>query len=172
MTRYAALLRGINVGGIRIRMADLREVFEALGCENVRTVLASGNVLFDADGDAVTAKATIEAALTERFGYEAHVFVLEQSYLARVVEAYPFGERTDRHSYVVFVSESAVLEPLAALAGELDPNVECIRAGEFVLYWQVEKGSTLHSPIGKLSGSARHKATTTVRNLNTLRKLV
>ncbi len=60
MTRLVALLRGINVGGIRIRMADLKEVFGGLGCENVRTVLASGNVLFDAEDDPATAKARIE----------------------------------------------------------------------------------------------------------------
>ena len=47
MTRYAALLRGINVGGINIKMADLRSTFVDLGFENVKTVLASGNVLFD-----------------------------------------------------------------------------------------------------------------------------
>ncbi len=70
MTRLVALLRGINVGGIRIRMADLKKVFVGLGFENVRTVLASGNVLFDSEDDPATAKARIEAALTERFGYE------------------------------------------------------------------------------------------------------
>ncbi|MEU5843194.1 DUF1697 domain-containing protein [Rhodococcus sp. NPDC047139] len=173
MTRYVALLRGINVGGIRIRMADLKEVFEALGFENVRTVLASGNVLFDADDEPAVAKARIEDALTERFGYEAYTFVLEQSSLGRVVEAYPFdATHADRHSYVVFVSDPAVLEPLAALSGDLDPDVECIEQGRAVLYWQVAKGSTLDSAVGKQTGSARYKATTTVRNLNTLQKLV
>ncbi len=173
MTRLVALLRGINVGGIRIRMADLKEVFDALGFENVRTVLASGNVLFDADDDPATAKAGIEAALTARFGYEAYTFVLEQSFLTRVVEAYPFdATRTDRHSYVVFVSDPAVLEEFAARSGDLDPKVECIEQGEAVLYWQVEKGSTLDSAVGKQSGAARYKATTTVRNLNTLRRLI
>lgn len=172
MTRLVALLRGINVGGIRIRMADLKEVFVGLGFVNVRTVLASGNVLFDAEDNPATAKARIEAALTERFGYEAYTFVVEQSYLARVVEAYPFDARADRHSYVVFVSDPAVLESLAALADDLDPDLECIEVGEGVLYWQVVKGSTLDSAVGNQSGSARNKATTTVRNLNTLRRLV
>ncbi|MGW5337632.1 MULTISPECIES: DUF1697 domain-containing protein [Rhodococcus] len=172
MTRLVALLRGINVGGIRIRMADLKKVFVGLGFENVRTVLASGNVLFDSEDDPATAKARIEAALTERFGYEAYTFVVEQSYLARVVEAYPFDDaRADRHSYVVFVSDPAVLESLATLSDDLDPNLECIEVGKRVLYWQVVKGSTLDSAVGKQSGSARNKATTTVRNLNTLRRL-
>ncbi|MBI1730339.1 DUF1697 domain-containing protein [Candidatus Acetothermia bacterium] len=49
MTRYAAFLRGINVGGKKIiKMAELREAVESLGFRNVRTILASGNLLFDA----------------------------------------------------------------------------------------------------------------------------
>ncbi|MCH6229608.1 DUF1697 domain-containing protein [Microbacterium sp. CFH 31415] len=48
MTTWVALLRGVNVGGITIRSADLAEVFAELGFESVRTVLASGNVVFEA----------------------------------------------------------------------------------------------------------------------------
>ncbi len=74
MTRYAALLRGINVGGINIKMADLRSTFVDLGFENVKTVLASGNVLFDSDRDDVPAlKSEIESGLRAEFHYEAWV---------------------------------------------------------------------------------------------------
>ena len=48
MTRYIALLRGVNVGGVTVKSADLAEVFRDLGFTEVRTVLASGNVVFDA----------------------------------------------------------------------------------------------------------------------------
>jgi uncharacterized protein (DUF1697 family) len=48
MTQYAAFLRGINVGGRKpVKMEDLRKAFAALGFQNVKTMLASGNVLFD-----------------------------------------------------------------------------------------------------------------------------
>ncbi|WP_241386969.1 DUF1697 domain-containing protein [Rhodococcus sp. CH91] len=172
MTRYAALLRGINVGGIRIRMADLKDVFDGLGFGGVRTVLASGNVLFDSGEDATALKPMIESALTARFGYEAYVFVLDQFRLARVVEAYPFEDRDDRHSYVVFVSDPAALESLSAPPGELDPEVECLATGDGVLYWQVEKGGTIDSAVGRRAGSAKYKAVTTTRNTRTLRKLL
>ncbi|UYP17528.1 DUF1697 domain-containing protein [Rhodococcus sp. Z13] len=173
MTRYAALLRGINVGGIRIRMADLKDVFTGLGLTEVRTVLASGNVLFESPDSPETLEPRIEAALTERFGYDAHVFVVERSYLERVVDAFPFDEtREGWHSYVVLVSDPAVLAQLDTLADGLDPQLEQVATGEGVLYWQVEKGRTLDSVVGKRSGSAKHKATTTVRNMKTLRKLL
>jgi len=172
MTRYVAFLRGINVGGIRIKMADLAELFSAAGHRDVRTVLASGNVLFDSDDDAASLKPALESALTERFGYDAYTFVVEQSRVADIVAAYPFGDREDRHSYVVFVSDPDVLDALAADADRLDSDIECAAPGAGVLYWQVEKGSTLDSALGKKPGSGRYKAVTTSRNLKTLRKLL
>ena len=65
MTRYVALLRGINVGGINIKMVDLARVFTELGFERVKTVLASGNVLFDStSADVPALKKTIERSRT------------------------------------------------------------------------------------------------------------
>ena len=49
MPRYVAFFGSINVGGNRLTMADLRYAFEREGFENVETVVASGNVLFDFD---------------------------------------------------------------------------------------------------------------------------
>jgi uncharacterized protein (DUF1697 family) len=76
---------------------------------------------------------------------------------------------------VVFYSDPAQVEVIAALAGELDPEQEQIAAGESVLYWQVRKGDTLDSVIGKRTGSKNKKSDSgwflTSRNLNTLRKL-
>src|SRR5690606_2806074 len=76
MTTWVALLRGVNVGGITIRNADLKDVFAELGFDAVRTVLASGNVVFEA-GDAASArpklKSAIEKALGDRFGYDAWI---------------------------------------------------------------------------------------------------
>ena len=64
--RYVALLGGINVGGHRVKMTELRAVFEALGFQNVATFIASGNVLFDADStDALGLAAQIEQRLAE-----------------------------------------------------------------------------------------------------------
>ena len=48
MTQYCAFLRGINVGGLKIAMADLRQLMEELGLADVRTVLATGNAVFGA----------------------------------------------------------------------------------------------------------------------------
>lgn len=174
MTRYTALLRGINVGGINIKMADLRDAFSELGFTEVRTVLASGNVLFDAAAsDPRQLKATIEQALSERFGYDAWVFVFELSVIRDVVAAYPFDpDREGWHAYVVFVDGTEPLEMLLDVAENLDPELERVQRGDGVVYWEVERGHTLSSLFGKVSGKATLKTVTTTRNIRTLRKLL
>ena len=170
MTRYVALLRGVNVGGVNMKMADLADVVRGLGYDDVTTVLASGNVLFTTTDAAPAAKQNLETALRERFGYEAWVHVLTQDAVAKIVDAYPYARSDDRHAHVVFILKSEVRDEL--LAVKLDPAVEQARAGDGVIYWSTPKGSTLDSAMGKAQGSGRHKQWLTTRNLNTLEKLL
>lgn len=173
MTRYAALLRGVNVGGINLKMADVKAVFEGLGLANVKTVLASGNVLFDTDRPPAEAKPLIERALGERFGYEARVQVLEAAVIRALLTGFPFdAEREGWHPYVVFIADPMVAGELLAMQDQLDPEREQILAGPGVVYWTVERGSTLTSVFGKALGRARYTAATTTRNLRTLQKLL
>lgn len=181
MTVYVALLRGVNVGGVAIRSAELRELFEGLGFEAVRTVLASGNVTFETGADEASVtddaalKRRIEAALGDRFGYDAWIVLVTRDALERVVDAFPFDEHdAGRQPYVVFASEPAVIDQLVADAGDLDldPDADPVRPGESVLYWNPVKGTTLHTPFGKLLGKPRFAPTTTNRNLRTLRKIL
>jgi uncharacterized protein (DUF1697 family) len=170
MTRYVALLRGVNVGGVTVKMADLAEVVRELGYDDVKTVLASGNVLFTTTDAAAAAKGNLETALRKRFGYEAWVHVLTQAKVGKIVEAYPFERTADRHAYVVFILKSELLDAL--LAVDLDPDIDQAERGDGVLYWSTPKGSTLDSAMGKAQGASKHKPWLTTRNLNTLEKLL
>jgi uncharacterized protein (DUF1697 family) len=173
MTRYAALLRGVNVGGITMKMADVAALFTGLGLENVKTVLASGNVQFDSPLLAAELKSQIEAALRERFGYEAWVHVLDTETIGRIIEAFPFeSEREGWHPYVIFTLDPTLAAELLDWQEKLDPQFESIRPGAGVIYWTVERGNTLGSTFAKETARAKHKATTTTRNLRTLAKLV
>ena len=89
-----------------------------------------------------------------------------------ISEAYPFEREVDGYqSYVTFVTDAAVLDELAAL-GEKAGADEKISRGDGVVYWQVPKGSTLDSTIGKTMGKPRYKSSTTTRNLRTLAKVL
>jgi uncharacterized protein (DUF1697 family) len=152
-------------------MADLRAALGALGLENVETILQSGNVRFDSNLSGEKLQATIEQGLGTRFGYEAHVQVIEPGKLEKVIDAYPFGTTgADSHDYVVFM-ERGLEDDLAAEEVEL-ANDERVAAGDGVVYWRVDKGSTLQSRFGKLLTKAKYRDFNTNRNLRTLRKLL
>ncbi len=112
MTRYVALLRGINVGGNRvIKMDALRAALTASGLDSVRTLLASGNVAFDAeeaDGRALAAQ--VEATLRAAFGHSIPVLLRTADQLRELVESAPFDgvEVTPQtRLYVSFLPEPA-----------------------------------------------------------------
>ena len=172
MTRYAAFLRGVNVSGTTMKMADVAAALSGAGFTGVRTILASGNVLLDSTAAASTVRTKAEAALRDAFDYDAWVLVYELESVRAIAGAYPFDAEVEgHHSYVTFVSDPEMLDELAALAEDSGPD-EKIARGDGVLYWQVPKSSTLDSTIGKTMGKKRYKSSTTTRNLRTLVKVV
>jgi uncharacterized protein (DUF1697 family) len=172
MTHFAAFLRGVNVGGVNIKMAEVATALTEAGFVNVRTILATGNVLLESKSGVGTVRKKAEAALRERFGYDAWVLAYDIDTVRAIDEAYPFEREVDGYqSYVTFVTDAAVLDELGALAGDTGPS-EKISRGDGVVYWQVPKGSTLDSTIGKTMGKARYKSSTTTRNLRTLAKVL
>jgi uncharacterized protein (DUF1697 family) len=171
--RYAAFLRGINVGGNRkIDMSDLRKFFEKLKYQNVVTILNSGNVIFETDESNIK-KITevLEAGLTKQFKYPARVMVYDVSNVEKVIERYPFdSNEADNQHYVVFLSSDIGNELVKAVT--IDKKLEQVAVGDGVVYWKVAKGSTLKSNFGMLIAKAKYKEYNTVRNINTLRKIV
>jgi uncharacterized protein (DUF1697 family) len=175
MTAYIALLRGVNVGGITIRSAELRELFVGLGFDEVRTVLASGNVAFATpdDGDPSALKRRIEQALRDRFGYDAWIVLVTRAELEAIVAAFPFDAgREGWHPYVLFGSDQEHLDELARDIGDLDGADDLVERGDGVLYWHNRRTSGVDSGFAKRTAKARYKPTTTNRNLRTLLKLL
>ncbi|OBH92921.1 DUF1697 domain-containing protein [Mycobacterium sp. E2733] len=172
MSKYAAFLRGVNVGGVNLKMAEVARALTDAGFTNVRTILASGNVLLESSAGAAGVRKKAEAALREKFGYDAWVLVYDLETVRAVVDAYPFEPEVDGYqSYVTFVADEAALDELSAL-GEAAGTGERISPGAGVIYWQVPKGGTLDSTIGKTMGKPRYKSSTTTRNLRTLAKVL
>jgi uncharacterized protein (DUF1697 family) len=172
MTRYAGFLRGVNVGGVNLKMAEVAKALEDAGFTNVKTILASGNVLLDSRSgvDAVRKKA--ETALRDAFGYDAWVLAYDLETVRAISERYPFEREVDGyHSYVTFVTDEEVLDELADLAEDAGRH-EKIERGEGVIYWQVPNKGTLDTTIGKTMGKKRYKSSTTTRNLRTVEKVL
>ena len=166
------LLRGVNVGGRTLKMADVRAALAEGGFPGARTVLASGNVLLTSERDAATVGTAVEQILTERFGYQAWVLVRSTEQLTQVVADFPFDtDEATHHPYVVFCRSGDVLETLQAALTETDP-AEQIAPGDGVLYWESPRGHSVDTPVSKTLARARYTADVTTRNLRTLRRLL
>ncbi|MEU0004421.1 DUF1697 domain-containing protein [Streptomyces sp. NPDC006314] len=176
MTTYAALLRGINVGGgKKLPMADLRALITGLGHTGVRTHLQSGQAVFTADrGDAESLAAELTRAIEERFGFPVDVLVRDHPYLKAVAEACPFPatglEPKQLHvtyfSLPVTPDRFARIDPAAHLPEEF-------RLGDRCLYLYAPDGlgrSRLAEVLARPRITKGLIATT--RNWNTVLKLV
>lgn len=172
MTRYALFLRGVNVGGVNLKMAAVADALTAAGFTAVKTILASGNVLLDSKSSVKAVRSKTEAALRDTFGYDAWVLAYDLEAVAEISKAYPFEREVEgHHSYVTFVTDAAVLDELVELAADAGPD-EKIERGDGVVYWQVPKTGTLDTTIGKTMGKKRYKSSTTTRNLRTVDKVL
>jgi len=163
-------MRGVNVGGVRILMAELRALLAETGFSSVTTVLASGNVLFDLDeGDPHEAERRMEQAVGERFGYRARILVLPVDELREAAAAYPHPRAEGKHAYLIFAEDSATAEAVAAEAPSSNEDLIAVRGS--VVYWEVAKGRTLDSPFGAALAK-RKGAFLTTRNLQTIEKIL
>ena len=108
--RFVALLRGINVGGnVLVKMTDLKKELEKTGFTNVKTLLASGNVVFDSSQkDARKNATTIEATLEKKYGRCIRTIVRTINDLVQLDKAQPFrGVEVTKNTrlYVTFLNE-------------------------------------------------------------------
>ncbi|MEV0414775.1 DUF1697 domain-containing protein [Streptomyces sp. NPDC050448] len=174
--KYAALLRGINVGGAKkVPMAELRQVLEGLGHSDVQTYLQSGNAVFgSAQKDTAALARELERAIEARFGFAAACLVVDGGYLHAVAEACPFpaAELEGRQLHATFLSEQPATERFASIDG---PSYlpEEYRIGDRVVYLYAPDGlgrSKLAEALFKPAVFKGIDATT--RNWNTVARLV
>ena len=176
-TRYAVLLRGVNVGGNKkIAMADLRALLTGLGHDDVSTLLQSGNAVFTApEADAGRLAAQIETTLAAELGLSSKVLLRTHSELVSVIETNPFPTADDEPSrhLVQFLFEPLTPATRARIA-EFDALAfapEEFRVGDGVIYFRFPDGignSKLSVAFGK---HVTAKFVMTGRNWNTVRKL-
>ncbi|MFI9584619.1 DUF1697 domain-containing protein [Streptomyces sp. NPDC052236] len=176
MTRYAALLRGINVGGHRrVPMPVLRELLTGLGHGDVATYLQSGNAVFSSDsGDEKTLAASLERAIEEHFGFGVDCLVRDGAYLRAVADACPFPAATleGKQLHVTFFSEPVDPGRFASVDAPAFLPEE-FRLGDRALYLYVPNGLGRSELAAELAKPRLFPgAVATSRNWNTVVKLV
>jgi len=124
--RWVALLRAVNLGARnKVPMAQLRAELEEAGYGNVRTFIASGNVLLDAPPGAAKLAAALESLVADEFGVTTTVILRKPGELAETVAAHPFGADTSK-THVAFLAKrptKAAAARLAAVDGGADRAV-------------------------------------------------
>jgi uncharacterized protein (DUF1697 family) len=105
--RFVAFLRAINVGGRNVKMEQLRRIFESVGLTNVQTVIASGNVVFDAKAkSAKTIEKKLQCELEKSLGYTVTTYVRSLEELAEIANYKPFKKiPKDGTLFVAFASD-------------------------------------------------------------------
>lgn len=175
MPTVISLLRGINVGGHKkIKMADLRELYASLGLRSVRTVLQSGNVVFDSDdSDPAELKQTLEAAIKAQFGFDAQVILRRSADFMETVESHPFDAQQLKEAgkcVIVFLSAAPDGAAVAQMI-QANPGREIIHAAGNILYVFYSDGQAR----SKLSNQRIESALDVVasaRNWNTCQRIL
>jgi len=172
MKRYIALLRGINVGKAkRVPMADLRALMEALGFAGVRTLLNSGNAVFDArTGSASSHAKKLRAAIHEKLGVDCEVIVKTADELAAAIAEHPLRRHADDDArmLVMFAQDASALADLKAIEKE-DWSPEAFAVGEHAAWLWCADG-IIESRVSKAVGKVL-KERGTARNWATVQKL-
>lgn len=164
MTAFAAFLRAVNVGGTgKLPMSELRAMCEALGFHNVRTYIASGNVVFESRLAERTVKAKLEQSLEEYAGKPVGVLVRTGAELAAILAANPFGSAAPNHTVVIFLDAPPPANALDNVSGQ---KAEEIRLGTREIYVHYAEG------IGRSKLKIPCAQNGTARNMNTVATLV
>lgn len=177
MTIYVALLRGINVGGHnKIKMAELKSMFQAIGLERVQTYIQSGNVLFDSVLDAKTLRERIEQEIEKVFGLTLTVILRTAAELEQIIANAPFSEAIRREAeestdvetfYVCLLLEPPAPENIEQLTG-FTSEIDDFRIEGREVYLLVREGVRNSKLANNLS---RLNVPSTVRNWKTMNKL-
>jgi uncharacterized protein (DUF1697 family) len=163
MTGYVALLRAVNVGGTgKLPMTTLIALCEAVGLTEVRTYIASGNVVFRSDRSEAEIRAALEDRLHAYAGKSVGVVVRTATEVADVLARNPFADAPGNRVMALFVDGPLPADPLDGVTGAKDEEIRLGKRELFVFYPSGMAATRLRIPSEK-NGTAR--------NMNTVAKL-
>jgi len=172
---HLALLRGINVGGRNIIRQDaLREAFEELGFDDVRTYIQSGNVLFRVPKDrAADLRTDIEAHLSDCFGYSALAVIKSaRQYRRAAASAHAgWGHDESRKHNAIFMGPELRADRVVAKLPPLRDDLEQVSTGPGAIFWSASKDHISATTMMKFSRLDAYRQVT-VRNHKTTWKLL
>jgi len=175
MSLHVAFLRGINLGKRQMKMAELKACLEDLGFDEVKTILASGNVRFRAD-ESAGLKERLEQALEQRFGYRIGVVLRSEAEIGQMLASNPFGAldpQADVKRYVLmFDADLPETLTLEGMPGDFD----VVRIDRRDIYFLAHRlpngryGEGLDKLARQFDAQIAKDRLETMRNWNTIEK--
>ena len=163
MIHYVALLRAVNVGGTgKLPMAELKALCEGLGFADVRTWIASGNVLFTSKLGESAVKKKLEQRLESYAGKPVGVLIRTAAEMARVLLDNPFVQAPGNRVVAIFLDDAPPANALDEARHRKLERLACGRREIYVHYGDGMADSRLLIPAAKAG---------TARNINTIAKL-
>ena len=163
MTAFVALLRAVNVGGTgKLPMSELKAMCEELGFGQVRTYIASGNVVFTSRKSEAAIKAALEKRLEVFANKPVGVLIRSAAEIAEVSADNPFPDKAPNRTVAVFLDKAPPKDTLDGVRGRKDEEIKLGRREIYVHYGQGMGTSKLVIPAAKAG---------TARNMNTVATL-
>lgn len=163
MPAFIALLRAVNVGGTgKLAMSELKAMCEAAGFAQVKTYIASGNVVFSSPRTAAAVQKTLAAALAEYAGKPVGVLVRTAAEMAAVLADNPFPRAAPNRCVAIFLDAPPLAGCLAAASHVNGEEMALGKREIYVHYGEGMADSRLRIPAA---------AAGTARNMNTVAKL-
>lgn len=177
MKRQIAFLRGINVSGKnKIPMPELKNGFEKLGFQEVKTYLNSGNVIFSSDGEDVRSFTNqIETMIKNQFGLDIPVFVILKEELEDILRNAPdwWGdENKEIYDNLIFIMPPATFAEVFNQIGEPKEELEKIRDYKEVVFWSFSRKDYQKTNWWSKTASTSISKKLTIRTANTVKKIV
>jgi uncharacterized protein (DUF1697 family) len=158
-----ALLRAVNVGGTgKLPMTELKAMCEEIGLTNVRTYIASGNVVFTSDKSETVVKTALEKRIAAYAGKPVGVMVRSATEMAQVSSDNPFPKAAPNRTMAIFLDEAPPKDALKHVRGQKDEEIKLGQREIYVHYGAGMGKSKLVIPAAK---------TGTARNMNTVATL-
>ena len=162
-TTYIALLRAVNVGGTdKLPIAKLKAMCSELGFVNVRTYIASGNVVFGSKASAAKVKSMLEATLKTYAGKAVDVLIRTQPEMTAVLANNPFPAAAPNRTVAIFLDTAPPVNTLETVAGRRNEQIAMGLREIYVHYGDGMATSKLRIPAATVG---------TARNMNTVAKL-
>lgn len=173
MNKYIALLRGINVSGQKkIKMTELKDLFDELGFKDTETYIQSGNVVFsESEPEVSKIEKRISAVIKKKFKFDVQVIVVSPEKISNIIKKNPFIKKkidTDK-LYVVFLSEEPLVENIKKL-NVMDYSPEEFSINRKIIYLYVPNGYG-KAKLNNNFFESKLKVTGSTRNWKTILKL-